>query len=150
MINILIVLFWPLNHLQLSDFQSDQYLFTAIGNWQRTHRILHYFTAIEVILVWLQISKREVEALLKLHNLRIDYVMIQSELKNWIAAQYRGSVKLNGQPVPTRSKSQGVISGPGYPKVQGTQSCPLVISNLDWSLWFGSNTDHSQVTQNCC
>jgi hypothetical protein len=73
---------WLQNQLQLADFQSNQYLLTAIENWQSTHQMFHYFTAIEGIFVSLQISKLEVAAILTQHNQHNDYVTIQSELKN--------------------------------------------------------------------
>jgi len=43
--------------------------------------------AIEQILVGSQIWKREVNEWLELHNLHIDYVMIQSELRHLIGAK---------------------------------------------------------------
>ena len=56
----------------------------AIENLQISHEIWRYFTVIQWILVPLQIWKREVKELLKLHNLHTDHVTIWSEVKNLI------------------------------------------------------------------
>jgi len=56
--------------------------------------ILRYFPAIHWILVGSQIWTREVKERIKLHNLRIDHLPIQSELKYLMGARGVGTVYL--------------------------------------------------------
>ena len=59
----------------------------TVENRRISHKIWHYFTAIQRILVESQIWKREVKEQATLHNIHIDHVMIQSEPKNLFAAK---------------------------------------------------------------
>jgi len=72
-------------------------LAVPIENWRNSLKIGPYFTATQRISVGLQIWMLEVEVLAKLHNSRTHHVMIQSELKNLIAAKAGGNLKLQPQ-----------------------------------------------------
>jgi hypothetical protein len=85
----------------------------AIENPPIWHTISRYFTAIVQILVRSHIWQREVKPRLRLHNLRTDHVMIQSELECFIAVEVAGTVKWNCGPGTTRPKNRGCMSRPG-------------------------------------
>ena len=122
----------------------------AIENPQISHIIWRYFSAIQQILVRLQIWKREVEELLTLHDLYIDHVTIRSELKYLIGSKVAGTIRWNRSPVPNWPKPQGVMSGPAYNMALVTQSTSLAVCHLDWGLWFSLNPDRTQVTRIWC
>jgi len=65
--------------LQICNWTNIRWV--AIENPRMLLEILCYFTAIQPILVWSQIWKRDMKEGLKLHNLGIHHVMIWSELK---------------------------------------------------------------------
>jgi len=87
------------SHFQICDLINIRGV--GIKNWRISHELWHYCTAIRRISVGLQIWKREVQVLQKLHNLGIDNVTIQSELKNLIRAKLVATDKWNWGPVPT-------------------------------------------------
>jgi len=83
--------------------------------------IWRYFTQSQRILFWSQIWKRELEELLKLHNLHIDHVMTQSELRHLFGAKVAGTVEWNQSPVSTTPKSDGCLPCSSNIPVQVTQ-----------------------------
>jgi len=70
-------------------------------------------SVIQWILVRSKIWKREVEELLKQHNVRIDHVTIQSELRHLIAAIVAGTIQWKSSRVSTPPKNHGFMSCPG-------------------------------------
>lgn len=74
--------------------------------------ISHFFTAIERILVRLQIWKQAVNERLKWHILHINYIVIQSELEYLIGAKVAKTVKWKCNLVPNWSNTTGVQQGP--------------------------------------
>jgi hypothetical protein len=72
-----------------------------------------YFTATRRISVGSHIWTQEVKELVKLHNLRIHYVMIWSELKYLIGGKVAWTVIWKRGPGWTRPKNRGFMSGPG-------------------------------------
>jgi len=82
----------------------------AIENRQISYELWRYFTAIQRILVWLQIWKREVKELLNLQNLSIDNVRIQSECRYSIGAKVAGIIKWNRSPVSPQPKHRIYMS----------------------------------------
>jgi len=84
----------------------------AIENPRFSLHIWPYFTAIQRMLVWLQIWKRKVKERIKLHNLHIDHVTIQSELRYLIGAKVEPEVerteKSNHSAVPPPPKNPRV------------------------------------------
>jgi len=94
----------------------------AIENPEISHKIERHFTAIQRIVVRSQIWQREVEELLKLHNLRIDHVMIWSEHNNLIAGRVVGTVKWNRSP----GNNLALISRLGCPGCSWPGLVPVV------------------------
>jgi len=66
----------------------------AVKHGQMFTEIRGFSIATQRILVGSQIWKREVKERLNLHNLRIDHVIIQSELKYLMGAKYLGLQRL--------------------------------------------------------
>jgi len=85
----------------------------AIENPRISQKIQWYFTAIQRILARCQIWKREVEELVKLHNIRINHVMIHWDLRYLIGVKVAGTVKWNHCVGTTRPKHGGFMSAPG-------------------------------------
>jgi len=73
------------SRIQICDRTNIRWV--AIENPRTSLTIRLYFTATQQISVRSQIWQREVKERLKLHNLRIDHVMIQSELNYLIGAK---------------------------------------------------------------
>jgi len=80
------------SRFQICDPRSIRWV--AIENPPISLKISHYFTTTQRISVRLQIWMLEVKEGLKLNNLRIDYVMIQSKLQYLIGAKGVGTVYL--------------------------------------------------------
>jgi len=80
------------SRFQICDLTSICWV--AIENPPIPLKISHYFTTTQQISVGSQIWKREVKERQKLHNLRTDHVVIQSELKYLIGAKGVGTVYL--------------------------------------------------------
>jgi len=67
----------------------------VIYNTRISHTLWWYFTVTPQILVGSQIWKRKVEQWLKLHNLRIDHVMIHWDLRYIIGVKVAATIKWN-------------------------------------------------------
>jgi len=150
MINMQIVQFQQLFHLPRSDVWSDQYslsrdwkLAISAWNWASIPAMLR-------ILVGWQMWKREVHEMMKLHNLGIVHVSIQSELKNVTGDKHVGTGNWNRSPVPTRPKTNSCMSSPGYNPAPVTRSGYEAVADPDRVLQFGYNPDLSWVTQIHC
>jgi len=75
--------------------------------------ICPHFTTTQRISLGSQISMLDVKERVKLHNLRIHHVMIQSELRCLIRAKVAGTVGWIQGPASTRPKHCGFMSGAG-------------------------------------
>jgi len=84
-----------------------------IENPQHSRKLLCYCTAIQRILVRLQLQKREVEEQLTLHNLCTDHFIIRWDNRYLIGAKGPGTVIWNCGPVTIRTKKSWFMSGLG-------------------------------------
>jgi len=80
------------SRIQISDLTNI--LGAALGNPQISLTVRPYFTATQRISVGSQVSMLEVKELIKLRNVRSQYVTIWSALKNFIAAKAVGTEEL--------------------------------------------------------
>jgi len=96
---------------QICDWTNIRWV--AIENPQISQEFWCYFTAIQQILIQSQIWMWEVEEGMKLHNLRIQCVVIRWDLRHIIWAKGARTVKWNCNPGITRPKNCGFMSGLG-------------------------------------
>ena len=108
------------------------------------------FSATQRVLVGSQIWMREVNEWVELRNLYTVHIMIQSELKYWIAEKVAGTIKWNCSPGPTWQKNMGLcplrVTTPPGPSGSGS----LAVPDLHRGLGSSYNPDRSRVTQNRC
>jgi hypothetical protein len=93
---------------------------------------------------------REVKEQVKLNNLRLKHVTIQSELRYLIGAKVAGTVKWNRGLGSTWPKTEGLCPVQVTTRCQLPGSGCLAVPDPDWGVWFSSNPDQSQVTWNRC
>jgi len=99
------------SRIQICDPTNIRWV--AVENPRISVNIYAYLTATQQISVGSQFWKRRVKDRLKLHNLGIHHVMIQSELKYLIGAENVGTAKWTRGPVLTRPKDTAFRFGPG-------------------------------------
>ena len=128
------------SRIQICDRTNIRWV--ATENPRISLKICPCFTATQRILIRSQIWMLEVKELVKLYNLHIHHVTIQSELRYLIGAKVVGTIKWNRGPglCPVRVTNPPRQSGSGC----------LAVPDPDRGLRFGSNPDRSRVTRNRC
>ena len=113
-------------------------------------KILCYLTAIQQIVVRLQIWMREVEQLVKLHNLYIHQVMVCCDLRFLFEAKVAGTIKWNCGACTTRSKNRRLMSSKGNNPAKRKLVGLLAGSGTEPNRTAGQIPDSWRVTQTRC
>jgi hypothetical protein len=108
-----------------------------------------YFIGTGSISIGVHIGDKGGKELRKLHILRTDHVMIQSELQNLIGAKYIGTSKCNWGPVPTHQTHHGFMGCPGENPnkgalvgfLNGSESEPNCVSSPNLDRWVITQTN---------
>ena len=107
------MLVWPLLHLTEWDLRSDQYWWSRYRKPASLAETCTDFPATDPISVGWHIWILEVKELVKLHNLRVHFVLIQSELKFSVGVKVAGTIIRNSGPGSTWPNNGGFLSGLG-------------------------------------
>jgi len=108
------------------------------------------FTAIQHILVWLQIWTRKVEEHLKLHNLHTDHFLIHWDLRYFIGVNVAETVKLTRSPGTTQPQMRHFWPSPGNNPTKINAVGFLAGSETLLSSCGRPNPSCWQVTRTCC